>query len=107
MNNNMKNTIITFILIIVFQYITFSQTEKDITSKITRVTVYSKGAQLESEAKFELQQGKSILLFKNLSPYINEESIRVEGDGKFSILNVQLSEDYINGLDRSKQMVGE
>ena len=100
----MKKTIITSILILLFQSLTFSQTEKDILSKITKVTVYSKGAQIESDARFELQQGKFLLSFKNLSPYINKESIRVDGDGKISILSVQLSNDYLNELEKNKEI---
>jgi len=100
----MKNIIAFITLLIGFQFILFSQIEKDITSKITKVTVYTMGAQLESEAKFELQQGKFLLSFKNLSPYINKESIRVDGDGKFTILNVQLRNDYLNELEKKKEV---
>jgi TonB-dependent SusC/RagA subfamily outer membrane receptor len=100
----MKTTTAILILMIGFQYILFSQTEKEIPSKIARVTVYSKGAQIESEARFELQQGKTTLLFKNLSPYIDEKSIRVDGDGKFTILNVQVHNDYLNELEKNKEV---
>jgi len=100
----MKITTIAFLFMIVFQSITISQTEKDIASKITKVTVYTKGAQIESESKFELQQGKFSLSFKNLSPYIKKESIRIDGDGSFSIQNVQLSNDYLNELEKNKEM---
>ena len=87
-----------------FQLTLFSQTEKEVKSKISKVTVYSKGVQIESEAKFELEQGKFLLSFKNLSPYINKESIRIDGDGKYTILNVQLRNDYINELEKNKEI---
>jgi TonB-dependent SusC/RagA subfamily outer membrane receptor len=100
----MKKLVGIIILVILFKSQIISQTEKEIPSKIARVTVYSKGTQIESEAKFELQQGKTTLLFKNLSPYIDEKSIRVDGDGKFTILNVQVHNDYLNELEKNKEV---
>jgi TonB-dependent SusC/RagA subfamily outer membrane receptor len=100
----MQKLVGIIILLIVLKSQIISQTEKDIPSKITKVTVYTKGAQIESEAKFDLSQGKFLLSFKNLSPFINKESIRVDGDGKFTILNVQLRNDYLNELEKKKEV---
>lgn len=82
----------------------YGQTEKEVVSKITNATVYTKGVQLESEAKVELEKGNWVLLFKNLSPYINENSIRVDGDGKFIIQNVRNYKDYLNELTLEKEL---
>jgi TonB-dependent SusC/RagA subfamily outer membrane receptor len=101
----MKRIITGFMIVILIQSYLFSQTEIDVKSKISRVTLYSKGSQIESEAKFELQQGKFLLSLKNLSPFINKESIRVDGDGNYSILNVQLQNDYLNELEKNKVIV--
>ena len=92
------------IIVIAFQSFTSAQTEKEIKSKISNVTVYSSGAQIERTATFDIQQGKSLLAFKNLSPYINKESIRVDGDGNYTILNVQLQNDYLNQLEKTKEI---
>jgi len=102
--NATKTMIGCVIMLIGFQSALFSQTEKDINSKISKATVFPKGVQLENVAKFELGQGKSVLSFKNLSPYINKESVRVDGDGKFTILNVQLHNDFINELEKTKEI---
>ena len=102
--NATKTLIGCVIMLIGFQSALFSQTEKDINSKISKATVFPKGVQLENVAKFELGQGKSVLSFKNLSPYINKESVRVDGDGKFTILNVQLHNDFINELEKTKEI---
>jgi TonB-dependent SusC/RagA subfamily outer membrane receptor len=105
-SETMQKTIVGIILILFgFQFRVYSQTEKDVKSKISRVTIYSKGVQIESEAKFELEQGKFLLSFKNLSPFINKESVRVDGDGKYTILNVQLRNDYLNELEKNKEIV--
>lgn len=101
----MKKTAIALVIIMIaFQSFSTAQTEKEITSKISNVTVYSSGAQVERTATFEIQQGKSLLAFKNLSPYINKESIRVDGDGNYTILNVQLQNDYLNELEKTKEI---
>lgn len=102
----MKKIIIgIFALMIGFNTSLFSQVEKEIKSKVTKVTVFTQGAQLENEAKIELPQGKCILSFTNLSPYINKESIRIDGEGNYLILNVQLHNDYINELEKNKEIV--
>ena len=93
------------ILLIGFQSILHSQTDLDIKSKISKVTIYPKGVQIEREAKFSLEHGQCLLSFKNLSPFVNKESIRVDGDGNYTILNVQLHNDYINQLEKNKEIV--
>ena len=100
----MKKSILTLGLLILFQLITLGQNEKDLTSSIKKVTVYMQGAQIESEASIVLQQGPMILKFTNLSPFIKKESIRVEGDGSYTIQNVQHQNDYINELEKSTEI---
>ena len=101
----MKKTAIALVIVtIAFHSFSIAQTEKEIKSKISNVTVYSSGAQIERTATFDIQQGKSLLAFKNLSPFINKESIRVDGDGNYTILNVQLQNDYLNQLEKTKEI---
>ncbi len=101
----MKKAIIAIVILMIgFQSFSTAQTEKEVKSKITNVTVYSLGAQIERTASFDILPGKSILSFKNLSPYINKESIRVDGDGNYTILNVQLRNDYLNELEKTKEI---
>lgn len=98
----MKRTFIILFFIFGINLIISAQIEKDVKSKITRVTVFTRGAQIENDAAFDVQPGKMQLSFKNLSPYINKESVRIDGDGSFVILNVQLRNDYLNQLEKSK-----
>jgi TonB-dependent SusC/RagA subfamily outer membrane receptor len=98
----MKNLIAT-ILIVFFHSASQAQNEKDIKSAIKNVTVFTQGAQVENEATVTLQPGQMTLRFTGLSPYINKESIRIDGDGSFTILNVQHQNDYMNKLDKSKE----
>jgi hypothetical protein len=94
----------TLFSFVIFPFsISFAQAEKDISSIIKKVTVFSQGAQIENEANVSVQQGQMIIRFTGLSPYINKESIRIDGDGSFTILNVQHQNDYMNKLDKSEE----
>jgi len=97
-----KLLLLTLIHFCVFQNIIQAQTEKDVPSVISRVTVYPQGAQIEREASFDLKTGNMVLSFKNLSPYISKESIRIDGAANYTILNVQLENDYLNELEKKK-----
>ncbi|MDZ7607094.1 MAG: mucoidy inhibitor MuiA family protein [Cyclobacteriaceae bacterium] len=66
--------------------------------------VYQSGAQVSRKATIAPEKGKFTLRLTKLSPYINENTIRVEGDGSFTILNVQYQTDYVNSLERSATM---
>jgi TonB-dependent SusC/RagA subfamily outer membrane receptor len=99
----MKNLLLTISLIACIQLVSQAQTEKDITSSIKKVTIFSHGAQVENEATVSVQPGQLVFRFTGLSPYINKESIRIDGDGSFTILNVQHQNDYMNKLDKSKE----
>jgi len=99
----MKKIIAFFVLVIFPITISFAQSAKDIPSTIKKVTIFSHGAQIENEAAVTVQPGQMALRFTGLSPYINKESIRIDGDGSFTILNVQHQNDYLNKLDISKE----
>ncbi|MEN8248795.1 MAG: mucoidy inhibitor MuiA family protein [Bacteroidota bacterium] len=100
----MKNRLILLGIAICFWGPSFGQTEKDIKSEIKRVTVFTQGAQVEREASIPIQKGQMILKLTGLSPYINKESIRVDGDGSYTILTVQHQNDYLNELNKSKEI---
>lgn len=99
----MKKIFSLFALLICPLIISQAQTEKDFPSAIKKVTVFSQGAQVENEATVSVQPGQMVLRFTGLSPYINKESIRIDGDGSFTILNVQHQNDYMNRLDKSTE----
>ena len=76
----------------------FAQDIKDteLESKIKGVTVFLEGAQISREGKIELQKGKTILVVKELSPYLDEKSLEVKGEGDFTILSVNHKFNYLN-----------
>ncbi len=78
--------------------------EKDIVSKINQVTVFLDGAQIYRSAETQLNQGKSVLVFKNLSPYIDQNSIQVEGDGAFIILSVNPRMNFMDPMQETSEV---
>lgn len=80
----------------------FAQKEIDVTSEISEVTVYQIGALINRKAAFKADKGQTMLRLTKLAPYITEESIKVDGDGSFTILNVQFKNDFLNELERNK-----
>jgi len=81
-----------------------AQDRVDLNSEIKEVIVYQSGAQVSRKATIGTEKGSLILQLTKLSPYINENTIRVEGDGAFTILNVQYKTDFVNSLERNATM---
>ena len=63
--------------------------EKNVNSKITDVTVFMQGAQITRSGYTAIPKGNSTLVLEGVSPYINQQSIKASGKGKFTILDVQ------------------
>lgn len=65
-----------------------AQTKKNIDSKIEKVTVFLEGAQVQRSAKTNLAPGKHELVFTNISPSVDKQSIQVKADGNITVLSV-------------------
>ena len=66
----------------------YAQTKQPVPSNIQKVTTYVKGAQITRTATTNLAAGKTELVFKDISPNLDKQSIQVKGDGAFTILSV-------------------
>ncbi len=84
---------------------------QEVPSKIERVTTFVSGAQITRKANVSLLAGKTELVFMDISPNIDKQSIQVKGDGAFTILSVihqlnhlkeQTRRDEIIKLENSK-----
>lgn len=78
--------------------------EKEINSKISQVTVFVDGAQVYRSAESEINPGRSVLVFRNLSPYIDQNSIQVRGEGAFTILSVNPRLNYLDPMEESPEI---
>lgn len=110
-----KNYLFTLLLLVIVQSLFGQNKKQPITSTIEEVTVYLKGGQISRSAKTKIPAGKTELVFKDISPNIDRQSIQVRGDGAFTILSVvhqvnhleeQVRRDEITQLEteQSKQL---
>jgi len=76
--------------------------EVSLTSQIKEVTLFLSGAQVFETATGSLPAGESVLLVKGLSPYLDEKSIQLKGQGNFIIQAVNKRLDFLH-----KKEIGE
>ena len=103
-------------IIMLFTTQLFTQTKQNITSKIEKVIVFTNGAQINRTAKTNIETGKTEMVFTDISPYIDKQSIQVKGEGSFTImsvghqmnyLKVQAVSDEIQQLEKRKEELAE
>src|SRR5579863_8937119 len=67
-----------------------------IDSKVQKVTVFLNGAQVTRTAMVNITAGTSTLIFGNISPGIDVQSIQVHANGEFTILSVKHEMNYLD-----------
>ncbi len=78
--------------------------EVELKSKISDVTVYITGAQIKRTADIDINAGKTILKFVDLSPYIDAKSINVKSTGEFTILSVNHYQNFLKQQTKTKKL---
>jgi uncharacterized protein (TIGR02231 family) len=81
-----------------------AQSKKTIESKIEKVTVFLEGAQTERTAKTSLAAGKQELVFANISPSIDKQSIQVKADGNVTILSVIHQQNFMKEQQKQDEI---
>jgi hypothetical protein len=83
----------------------FAQDFKEVTltSQIKEVTLFLSGAQVFETASGTLPAGESVLLVKGLSPYLDEKSIQVKGQGNFTIQAVNKRLDFLHEKEEGEK----
>ena len=79
-------------------------TGKDIRSEIKHVTLYPDRAQISSEAAVTAQAGETVLMLRGLSPYIIRSTIQVSGEGRFTIMGVSHSNNFLEATGDSPEV---
>ncbi len=83
----------------------FAQEEAHVDSKISKVTVYQKGAEVSRTAKAQIPSGASTIVFSGLSSKLDKESVQVKASGNVSVLSVVHNLDFIdNTLKLDKEI---
>jgi Domain of unknown function (DUF4139)/N-terminal domain of unknown function (DUF4140) len=81
-----------------------AQTKKTVESKIEKVTVFLEGAQVERSAKTALTPGKYELVFDNISPSIDKQSIQVKADGNITVLSVIYERNFMKEQQKQQEI---
>jgi uncharacterized protein (TIGR02231 family) len=88
----MKNAITLMCLL--FTLSTYANDEKIVPSKISKVTVYSQGAQIYRNASYAINKGVSEIIIEGVSPQIDPKSLQVKATGNAIILDTKYSVFY-------------
>jgi hypothetical protein len=75
-----------------------------VASKVQKVTVFLNGAQVSRTALVNINPGTSTLVFENLSPGIDVQSIQVNAGGDFTILSVNHELDFADNEVKQKNI---
>lgn len=70
--------------------------DQKIESKVQKVVVFLNGAQVTRTATVHVSPGNSTLVFENISPGIDAQSIQVHASGEFTILSVKHELNFLN-----------
>jgi hypothetical protein len=83
----------------------FAQDLKEVTltNQIKEVTLFLSGAQVFETATGTLPAGESVLLVKGLSPFLDEKSIQVKGQGNFTIQAVNKRLDFLHEKEEGEK----
>ena len=77
--------------------------EQTLKTSIKEVTVFLNSAQITRNGKVTVPKGKSTLVVKSLSPYVDDKSIQVKASEGFTILSVNHKFNYLDRLERTKK----
>lgn len=93
------------LLVSAFYCLTLSaQTKKNIESKIEKVTVFLEGAQVQRNAKVNVPAGKYELVFTNISPSIDKQSIQVKADNNITVLSVIHQQNHLKEQQKQEEI---
>lgn len=82
----------------------FSQIDKQVDSKISKVTVFLNRAQVTREVKTRLEPGKTNLILSGITAQLDQQSIQVSGKGSFVILGISHNQNYLNEFKLPKSL---
>lgn len=80
-------------------------TEKKVNSTVSAVTVFANQAQVTRVAKVSGEAGVFNIVFAQLSPYINMNSLEAKVDGNLTILSVSNRNDYLNKDEKPADII--
>ena len=103
---NFKHIICLSLVLILNMAMSQEPKEMQIKTEVKDVTVFIEGAQIIRKKAVDIPAGTSILKFTDLSPFINGKSLQVKADGNVTVLSVNQQQNYLEELEKSKELLG-
>ena len=75
-----------------------AQEAKTISSTIKEVTVFLSGAQVHREAGVSLKPGENVVKISGLTPFMDGNSVQVEGNSAYTIMSVKHQMNYLEDM---------
>lgn len=83
----------------------WSGNEIKVNSAIKSVTVYLNQAQVTRVANVSVNRGTTQLIFENLSPQLDFNSIQVRGDQNLTLLSVNQRNNYLKASEKTPEII--
>ena len=90
---------ILFLLFLLISAIVVAQKPVFVSAKVKAATVYFNSAEISHTASALLPKGTSEIVIKNVSDYINENTIQIGAPSTVTVLSVQFTDDYVSEYD--------
>lgn len=100
----MKRITILLQIMLVLNFFSYSQDTIKVNSKVKKVVVFLKGAQIKRTTKCYLQKGENIVNFTKISSHIDEKSIQVKSDSTIAIQSVNFNVNYLDSMTTIKKI---
>jgi Domain of unknown function (DUF4139)/N-terminal domain of unknown function (DUF4140) len=92
----MKKWMQTLLLVLPFTITAQTTKRTTVETKMEKVTVFLKGAQVKRTGKQMIATGKQEIVFKGISTDIEVNSVQVKVDGNIMVLSVKVQRDFMN-----------
>ncbi|PAW94951.1 hypothetical protein CKK33_16185 [Mucilaginibacter sp. MD40] len=99
-----KKLLLIACLVMGSKIIVHADDPQKVISQVQKVTLFLNGAQVTRTSIVSIPAGNSTLVFENISPNIDVQSIQVKGAGNFTILAVKHEMNYLKQQDKQKQV---
>ncbi len=101
----MKKGFLFMLLILATKSYSQDFPQQKIDAKISKVTVFLSGAQVQRTATVSLPSGKSEVILRGLTPNLEQQSVVVKGEGDFTIVSVKPQMNFLEEVKRKDTIV--
>ena len=85
-----------FLFVFLISVFAYAQKPIFVAAKVKAATVYFNSAEISQTASAILPKGTSEIVIKNVSDYVNENTIQIGAPSAVTVLSVQFTDDYVS-----------